>query len=61
MQSDDIKGLIGENYDLDHHIIDRLEFSYKQKFGNKGKSKICVINDHEELLQIIVLIFLISC
>ena len=51
MQSHDLKGLIGENYDLEEHIIDRLEFSYKQKVGNRGKSKICVINDHEELIS----------
>ena len=51
MQSDDLKELIGENYVLEEHIVDRLEFSYKQKVGNKGKSKICVINDHEELIS----------
>ena len=51
MQSHDLKGLIGENYDLEEHIIDRLEFSYKQEVGNKGKSKVCVINDHEELIS----------
>ena len=51
IQLDDLKELIGENYDLKDHIIDRLEFSYKQKVGNKGKSKICVINNHEELIS----------
>ena len=51
MQSDDLKELIGENYDLEDHVIDRFEFSYKQKVGNKGKSKLCVINDHEELIS----------
>ena len=50
MLSYDLKGLIGESYDLEEHIIDRLEFSYKQKVGNRGKSKICVIDDHEELI-----------
>ena len=51
MQSYDLKELIGENYDLEEHIIDKLEFSYKQKVGNKGKRKICVINNHEELIS----------
>ena len=39
IQSDDVKELIGENYNLEDHIINRLKFSYKQKVGNKGKSK----------------------
>ena len=51
MQSDDLKELIGENYNLEDYIIDRLDFSYKQTVGNKGKSKICVINDHEESIS----------
>ena len=51
MQLDDFKELIGENYDLEEHIIDRLEFLNKQKVGNKCKSKMCVINDHEELIS----------
>ena len=51
MISDDLKELIGENYDLEEHIVDRLEFTYKQKVGYKGKSKICIINDHEELIS----------
>ena len=31
IQSDDLKEIVSENYDLEDHIIDRLEFSYKQK------------------------------
>ena len=31
MQSDDLKELIGENYDLEDHIVDRLEFTYTKK------------------------------
>ena len=37
MQSDDLKEIIGKNYNLEDDIIDRLEFTYKQKVDNKGK------------------------
>ena len=29
MYSDNIKEIIGETYNLEDHIIDRLEFTYK--------------------------------
>ena len=48
MQPDDLKEIIGETYNLEDYIIDRLEFTYKQKLGNNGKTKICVINNYEE-------------
>ena len=44
MHLDDLKELIGDSSNLEDRIIDIFEFSYKQKVGNKGKSKICVIN-----------------
>ena len=37
MQLDDLKEIIGKNYNLEDDIIDRLEFTYKQKVDNKGK------------------------
>ena len=32
----DIKSLFAKSYDLDDAIIDRLEFGYMTKIGNKG-------------------------
>ena len=51
MPTNEFKEIIGKNYNLEDHTIDRLEFTYKQKVGNKGKSKVCAINDHEELIS----------
>ena len=51
MQPDDLKEIIGETYNLEDYIIDRLEFTYKQKLGNNDKTKICVINNYEESIS----------
>ena len=49
MQSDDLKEIIDEIYNLEDHIIDLLKFTYKQNVGNNSETKICVINNYEEL------------
>ena len=51
MQSDDLKEIIGKTYNLEDHIIDRLEFTYKHKFGNNSKTKVCVISNYEKLIS----------
>ena len=51
MQSDDLKEIIGKTYNLEDHIIDRLEFTYKHKFGKNCKTKICVISNYEKLIS----------
>ena len=36
---EEIKSLFHDNYDLDDAVLDRLEFYYVTKIGNKGNNK----------------------
>ena len=48
----DLKQIMYYNYDLDEAIVERLEFCYKTKVGNKGNTKWIAINDDSSSIGI---------
>ena len=53
MICDDLKKIVGDVYELEDYIIDRLECSYKKLIGKKGKAKYIPIDNDDELLETI--------
>ena len=51
MICDDLRKIVGDAYELEDYIIDRLEFSYKKLIGKKGNAKYIPINNDDELLD----------
>ena len=45
----ELKKILYENYDLEDAIVDRLEFGYTTKIGNKGNSKWVKIMDDDDV------------
>ena len=51
MICNDLKKIVGDAYELEDYIIDRLEFSYKQLIGKKGNAKNIRIYNNDESLD----------
>ena len=51
MICDDMEKIIGDAYELEDYIIDRLEWSYKTLIGKKVKAKHIQIDNDDELLE----------
>ena len=49
----ELANLIGEVYDLEAAVIDRLEFSFTTFIGSKGNTKIVVFNEHQTIREIV--------
>ena len=49
----ELADLIGEVYDLDRAIVQRLEFSFVTYVGNKGNTKIVVLDKHQAIRGIV--------
>ena len=51
MICDNLRRIVGDAYELEDYIIDRLEFSYKKLISKKGNAKYIPINNDDELLD----------
>ena len=51
MICNDLKKIVGDVYELEDYIIDRLEFSYKWLIGKKGNAKNIRIYNNDESLD----------
>ena len=58
MTCDDLKKIVGDAYELEDYIIDRLEFSYKKLIGKKGKKNIFESTMTTNCFMIIILNYL---
>ena len=58
MICDDIKKIVGDVYEVEDYIIERLEFPYKQIVGKRAKQNIFELTLKMNFLMIIILNYL---